>query len=61
MEEHKIGKIFEYKGIKLKVVETESYSCRNCYFLNLGDECNLQRCMRSEREDRKDVVFHKED
>ena len=51
--ELKIGETFEYEGIKLKVSETEDYSCRGCYFLYLGDKCYDQICMRSERKDRK--------
>ena len=55
--ERKVGEVFEYEGIKLKVEETEDYSCRGCYFLDLGDKCYDQICMRSERKDRKNVVF----
>lgn len=55
--ERKIGEIFEYDDKKLKVVDTEDYSCRGCYFLDLGDKCYDQICMRSERKDRKNVVF----
>ena len=55
--ERKIGEIFKYNDIKLKVVETEDFSCRGCYFLALGDKCYQQLCMRSERKDRKNVVF----
>lgn len=55
--EYKLGEVFEYDGKKLKVVETESYSCRGCYFLNLRDECYPHLCLLSERKDRKDVIF----
>lgn len=55
--ELKIGEVFEYEGIKLKVVETEDYSCRGCYFLDLGDKCWQQHCMRFDRKDKKNVIF----
>ena len=55
--ERNIGEIFEYDDKKLKVAETDDYSCRGCYFLDLGYKCYDQICMRSERKDRKNVVF----
>lgn len=55
--ERKIGEIFEYEGIKLKVVETENFSCHGCCFLELGYKCYDQMCMRFLRKDRKNVVF----
>ena len=55
--ERKVGEIFEYDDEKLEVVETEDYSCRGCYFLDLRDECCQQLCMRYKRKDRKNVVF----
>lgn len=30
--ERKVGEVFEYEGIKLKVVNTEKFSCFGCYF-----------------------------
>ena len=47
--EHKVGEIFEYDGIKLEVVKTETYSCSGCYFINLGNKCYQQVCMCSKR------------
>ena len=48
---------FEYEGIKLEVVKTETYSCSGCYFINLGNKCYQQVCMCSKREDRNNVIF----
>ena len=55
--EYKIGEIFEYEGIKLEVVKTETYSCSGCYFINLGNKCYQQVCMCSKREDKNNVIF----
>ena len=55
--EREVGEIFEYEGIKLEVVETEDFSCRGCYFLDLRYKCRQQLCMRFLRKDRKNVVF----
>ena len=55
--ERKVGEIFEYEGIKLEVVETEDFSCHDCYFLTLRCECSQQLCMFYNRKDRKNVVF----
>ena len=55
--EYKIGEIFEYEGIKLEVIKTETYSCSGCYFINLGNKCYQQVCMCSKREDKNNVIF----
>lgn len=55
--ERKVGEIFEYDNKKLKVVETEDFSCRGCYFLALRYKCSEQLCMRFIRKDKKDVIF----
>lgn len=55
--ERKVGEIFEYEGIKLEVVETEDFSCHDCYFLDLRYKCHQQLCMPCLRKDRKNVVF----
>lgn len=55
--ERKIGEIFEYNDIKLKVVETKDWSCRGCYFLALRYKCHQQLCMRFIRKDKKNVIF----
>lgn len=55
--ERKVGEIFEYNDKKLKVVETEYFSCHDCYFLTLRCECSQQLCLRFLRKDRKNVVF----
>ena len=65
--ERRVGEIFEYKGKKLKVVETP-FSCYGCYFLTdyylegktaLEQENNCARypCLPSNREDGKEVIF----
>ena len=55
--EREVGEIFEYEGIKLEVVETEDFSCRGCYFLDLRYKCHQHLCMPCLRKDRKNVVF----
>ena len=55
--ERKVGEIFEYNDKKLKVVETENFSCHGCYFLDLRYKCHQQLCMRFIRKDKKNVVF----
>lgn len=55
--ERKIGEIFKYNNKKLKVVETEDFSCRGCYFLALRYKCYQQLCMCYNRKDKKDVIF----
>ena len=55
--ERKIGEIFEYDDKKLKVGETENFSCHGCCFLELGYKCYDQMCMCYNRKDRKNVVF----
>ena len=55
--ERKIGEIFEYDDKKLKVVETENFSCHGCYFLDSRYKCHQQLCMPYLRKDRKNVVF----
>ena len=59
--ERKVGETFEYKGKKLKVVETAENFCFDCYFF---DGINCQRtereggeCYDSKRADYKPVIF----
>lgn len=54
-----IGEIFEYRGIKLQVVERRG--CEGCYFYHLSD-CMIKRringyCGYLLREDNKNVIF----
>lgn len=56
--ERKIGEVFDYKGVKLKVVEADDY-CNECYF-NLSYTCctkpkNVDKCYN--RSDGKKVIF----
>ena len=57
----KIGDIFEFKGVKLQVVESSAtFSCDGCYFLaNEQNVCGFQNCLRCERTDNKSVKFVK--
>ena len=55
--ERKVGEIFEYDDKKLKVVETENFSCHGCYFLDLRYKCHQHLCMPCLRKDKKNVVF----
>ena len=57
----KIGDIFEFKGVKLQVVEDfdNEMSCVDCYFLDNDEQCVLQKCFDSQRKDRKLVKFIK--
>lgn len=53
--EIKFGEIFEYDGVKLKVVESKDRTCGDCYFRNY--ECCNIKCIPLERKDKKNVVF----
>ena len=56
--ERKICEVFEYNNVKLQVNKNnDEFSCRGCYFIDKGSECDEQKCLRSEREDRKNVIF----
>ena len=67
--ERKIGDTLEYKGTRLKVVEDPQKSCENCYFHQMGEcnECNMRMskkigaCDAWDRNDRKFVIYIKED
>ena len=54
----KIGEIFDYKGVKLKVVESDDY-CSECYFNLSYADCikpkNVDKCYN--RSDGKKVIF----
>ena len=59
--ERKIGETFEYKGKKLKVVQTAKDLCFDCYFF---DGVNCQRtereggeCSKSKRTDHNSAIF----
>lgn len=64
--ERKIGEVFEYNGVRLKVVEVGG--CDKCYFRNLrpysgaciiGEQYNIHGCCNISRNDRKSVQFIK--
>lgn len=56
--EHKVGEIFEYNNVKLQVSKNEDeFTCRDCYFIHKGIECDKQVCLRNERHDRQSVIF----
>lgn len=56
--ERKIGEVFDYKGVKLKVVESDDY-CSECYFNLSYAQCtkpkNVDKCYN--RSDGKKVIF----
>ena len=59
--ERKIGEIFNYKGKKLKVVESKEDYCNNC-FLYYGNVCTNSdkirgKCSKRNRSDNKSVIF----
>jgi len=56
---HKVGEVFEYEGVLLKVVRDEFIEkdvCSYCYFQML-DDCDSMRCMYHSREDETDVIY----
>ena len=56
MIELDIGTIFRYDGILCKVVEAQSWSCRECDFRY--DSCGIMLACKPEfRKDGKDVCF----
>ena len=64
--ERKIGEVFNFKNIKLKVKEAEEERyCVGCYFLNEGLQCCdlkdtiLGFCCDGNRSDLKSVIFQK--
>ena len=59
--EHKIGEIFEYNGVKLKV-EKSIIGCRDCHFLHVTyceNNSNCEACNYLERKDQTNVIFVK--
>ena len=61
-----IGEVFEDKGVKLKVVEVETFFCDGCYYQD--DNCELVlvnpqskkisgQCAANYRKDQKYVIF----
>ena len=63
--ERKVGEVFEYNGIKLKVVECENveeFFCGDCFFQSeTGDCCVNEKCLGycsyEYRKDNKDIIF----
>ena len=53
--EQKIGDIFEHENVKLMVVEDKFNDCSECYFF--GKNCIAEKCLLTQREDKKDVIF----
>ena len=61
-KERKVGETFVYQGKKLKVVQTTSNICNNCYFECRDCDCEnirkvLGACVRGTRSDNKPVIF----
>ena len=60
--EHKVGEIFEWRGIKLQVEETPVGVCTGCFFFEDGfcagfEYADLEGCAGKFREDGNTVVF----
>ena len=63
--ERKVGEVFEFNGIKLKVkITNNSDVCYGCYFDKLDDECRKIHvieetglCYDGFRGDKNDVIF----
>ena len=56
--ERKVGEIFEYNGVKLKVVrEDVPFRCEDCYFQDLDASCEKISCLWRERRDNENVIF----
>lgn len=64
IEERPIGDVFEFEGIKLKVVKSKNPSCQGCFF-NTERECWCQNskatgtCNKYDRKDKNYVIFVK--
>ena len=59
--EHKIGEVFEYNGVKLKV-EKSIIGCSDCHFFNVtycAKSSTCETCNSLERKDQTDVIFVK--
>ena len=65
MKEHKINEINEiieheeYPDIKFIVIESETFTCKDCVFNqdNLDANCNYIPCVSNERSDDKNVHY----
>ena len=59
--EGKVGEVCDVYGVKMKVVESYGiFKCNGCNFLDTElNMCGFQKCMPSERKDRKSVKFVK--
>lgn len=55
---HDVGDVFEYKGVKLEVVEAEpDDDCDSCYFGSVSDQCNETYCSAYNRQDDTDINY----
>lgn len=58
--ERKIGEVFKFKNVTLKVVESKS--CKKCYFkVESCTKINPYFCTSEYRSDKKDICFIKQD
>ena len=56
--QYEIGKVFEFNGVKLKVVIDDSPSlCEGCYFYNRNGLCHNMKCKSFDRTDTENVIF----
>lgn len=65
-EDYKVGDIVTLGRIKLKVVDSDEYSCNECFFNEISSTCSkvdkiVGNCTHGNREDKKDVIFIKLD
>ena len=54
-----IGTVLDYKGTLLKVTEDTHAGCTGCFFNNEHYNCLKIECCRSERTDKKKVIYTK--
>ena len=64
IKERKVGEVFTYDGVRLKVVEGRNpLSCAGCYLYDEGYDCDVTAlealgfCADHDREDEKNVLF----
>ena len=63
MEYHKIDEVFEFEGMKLKVIKTGKTDCSNCYLqshiLCFNNDIEEMKCTSREREDKEDINYQR--
>ena len=54
-----VGTVLDYKGTLLKVTEDTHAGCSGCFFNDILYNCHKIECCRSERTDKKKVIYTK--